>query len=168
MPGYVIHLAVGRVYSQNNNIKDINRFMDGIIAPDLADDKAKSHYGPFSSKPDLDRFIKENGLNDSYLEGYFLHLVTDYLFYNRFLRRWGQEIYSDYNKLNKAIIKRFGIVIPKQLNEVVRFEDGKPSILEEDTLYKFIETVGKMNIRQIVSKKGKSVKDIIDEELGEK
>ena len=32
MPGYVIHLAVGKIYSQNNKIEDLNSFEKGIVA----------------------------------------------------------------------------------------------------------------------------------------
>ena len=85
MPGYVIHLAVGKVYSQNNEINDLERFKEGIIAPDIEEDKSKSHYGPYSSSPGLNEFLEKQGIKDSYNEGYFLHLLTDYLFYNKYI-----------------------------------------------------------------------------------
>ena len=59
MPGYVIHLAVGKVYSQNNEINDLERFKEGIIAPDIEEDKSKSHYGPYSSSPGLNEFLEK-------------------------------------------------------------------------------------------------------------
>lgn len=34
MPGYMIHLAVGREYMKNNKIDDVKSFEKGIIAPD--------------------------------------------------------------------------------------------------------------------------------------
>ena len=45
MPGYMIHLAVGKVYAENNKIEDIKVFEKGIIDPDMIEDKSKSHYG---------------------------------------------------------------------------------------------------------------------------
>ena len=159
MPGYVIHLAVGKVYSQNNEINDLERFKEGIIAPDIEEDKSKSHYGPYSSSPGLNEFLEKQGIKDSYNEGYFLHLLTDYLFYNKYLEKWEQSIYDDYDIINENIIKRYEIEIPSQVQEKVKFKQGNLSILNEDDIYKFIDFVGKINVRQIVSKKGKKVEE---------
>ena len=159
MPGYAIHLAVGNVYKKNNNIKDIESFEKGIIAPDLNDDKKMSHYGPYSSRPDLSKFLQMNDISDSYNEGYFLHLVTDYLFYNKFLIKWNSDLYNDYNKLNYKIIKKYGVVIPKEIEDVVKYSDGKTSILNEKDVYSFIESVGKIDIRSIVEKDTQKVEE---------
>ena len=159
MPGYVIHLAVGKVYSQNNEINDLERFKEGIIAPDIEEDKSKSHYGPYSSSPGLNEFLEKQGITDSYNEGYFLHLLTDYLFYNKYLEKWEQSIYDDYDIINENIIKRYEIEIPSQVQEKVKFKQANLSILNEDDIYKFIDFVGKINVRQIVSKKGKKVEE---------
>ena len=85
MPGYVIHLAVGKVYSKENNINNIESFEKGIIAPDLVKDKRKSHYGPSSSNPDLNGYLRARKIKNEFDEGYFLHLVTDYLFYHKLI-----------------------------------------------------------------------------------
>ena len=54
MPGFTIHLAVGKRYIEKHKkqIKNENDFMKGTIAPDLDKDfsqieknKSKSHYG---------------------------------------------------------------------------------------------------------------------------
>jgi len=125
MPGYVIHLAVGKVYAQNNKIEDLNVFERGIIEPDMVENKAISHYGPYSSQPGLNQFVEANGISSSYNEGYFLHLVTDYLFYQKFLSRWDKAIYDDYNKLNSRIMQKYGIVVPKDVQEKVNLKMGK-------------------------------------------
>ena len=161
MPGYVIHLAVGKVYLRDNKVEDLKEFERGIIAPDLAQDKSKSHYGPYSSKPDLNRYIELNGKLDDFKEGYFLHLLTDHLFYNKFLPSWSNDIYDDYNKLNMTLIKRYGIIVPKEVQDIVQYEDGNPKILNENELYCFIEAVGKINIREMFLSKDVD----LDEEL---
>lgn len=151
MPGYVIHLAVGNVYSQNNKIQNITNFEKGIIAPDLAPDKIKSHYGQHSSEPALNKYIQINGNNlNNYQEGYFLHLVTDYLFYNKFLTLWNPTIYEDYDILNSRIMKKYKVVIPEKIKNIVQFKDGNLSILNESDIYNFIDSVGKIDIRQII------------------
>ena len=149
MPGYVIHLAVGKVYLRNNKIKNLGEFERGILAPDMEQDKSKSHYGSYSNKPDLNRYIELNRELDDFKEGYFLHLLTDYIFYNKFLQGWSADIYDDYNKLNRAIVQRYGIIVPKEVKDIVQYADGTPKILSEDRLYQFIETVGKINIRKL-------------------
>lgn len=165
MPGYVIHLAVGKVYSQNNKIEDLQSFERGIIAPDMLGDKTISHYGPYSSQPGLNQFIQINGISNSYNEGYFLHLVTDYLFYHNFLRRWERAVYDDYDKLNSIIMQKYGITIPEEIREKVEFKDGKTTILNEEDLYKFINSVGKINIRQIVAKGETDFKNRLSQEI---
>lgn len=150
MPGYVIHLAVSKVYSNKNKIGDVESFERGIIAPDLAKDKAKSHYGPNSSAPDLDRYLKERGITNEFDEAYFLHLMTDYLFYNRFLKEWNEHIYDDYDKLNGRIMKEYHIVLPQELLNVVKTKEGELELLDEEQINRFIDAVGKIDIRGIV------------------
>lgn len=153
MPGYIIHLAIGRVYAQNNKISDLVSFEKGIIAPDMAKDKAKSHYGPYTSKPGLDKYIQNNKNINSYQEGYFLHLVTDHLFYNKFLKDWNPAIYEDYDKLNNRIMHKYGIVIPEEIQDTVKFKQGELIFLKEEELYQFINSVGRLNIREIILQK---------------
>lgn len=163
MPGYTIHLAVGKIYSKNNKIKNIENFIKGIIAPDQADDKKISHYGPCSSKPNLQKYINENELSNSFNEGYFLHLLTDELFYNKYLKKWDRSIYDDYDKLNKKIIEKYEIDIPKEIQDKIGYKEGNLEILDENTLYNFIENVGKIDIRSIVKnikQNGKSIECI--------
>lgn len=163
MPGYMIHLAVGKVYAENNKIEDIKVFEKGIIDPDMIEDKSKSHYGSNSSRPDLDKYIEMNGISNSYKEGYFLHLVTDYLFYNRFLKHWNISIYEDYDILNARIAQKYGITtIPKEIQTVVKFKNGKLTLLNEEELNKFITTVGNIDIREIVKAK-EDIKSKIDD-----
>ena len=161
MPGYVIHLAVGKVYAQNNPIEDLNAFEKGIIEPDMLGNKEISHYGKYSSQPGLKQFLQTQGISSSYNEGYFLHLATDYLFYNRFLSRWDKAIYDDYDKLNRRIIQKYGITVPKDVQEKVKFKTGETSILNEEDLYKFINAVGKINFRQIISQKQSGCEEVL-------
>lgn len=166
MPGYIIHLAVGKIYLQHNKVEDIQRFEKGIIAPDRVTDKKKSHYGPYSSKPGLSKYLQENGCSSSYEEGYFLHLATDYLFYNKFLTNWDVTIYEDYDKLNAALIQRYNIKVPEEIEETVQFEEGCPTILKLEELCSFINTVGKINFKKI-TKKSENVQEQIEQELKE-
>ena len=152
MPGYVIHLAVGKIYEKNNKINNISSFRKGLIAPDMSDDSPKAHYGTSSSQPDLKRFLSENNDFDEYKEGYFLHLVTDYLFYNCFLKTWSPSIYEDYDKLNEVLIQQYGIEIPEEITHIVKTRSGEPEILDEDAIVAFINAVGKIDIRGMLQR----------------
>ena len=85
MAGYVIHLAVAKEYLRNFRIKDEKEFLRGISAPDLLShgDKTTTHYSEHGgSGVNLKEFLKHNSISTEYMQGYFLHLVTDYLFYD--------------------------------------------------------------------------------------
>ena len=67
MPGYIIHLAVAKEYIKNNNdIKNIDSFLNGIIMPDMLQ-KPESHYGYSTSKPDLNFYVESHSMNDDRL-----------------------------------------------------------------------------------------------------
>lgn len=152
MPGYVIHLAIAEKNINLSNIRNKEEFVKGVIAPDILKNIGiNSHYGN-SSNPNLEKFFEKHNLETDYNKGYFLHLVTDYLFYNRFLKEWSPEIYADYNSLNSILIKKYGIQIPKEVRNYVKFEDKALTILNFDDIITFIETVGKIPINQMYKK----------------
>lgn len=147
MPGYVIHLAIGKRYVDINHVIDVKEFLKGCIMPDLLD-KQKSHYGESSSSPNFQRFLTMNSLDTEYNQGYLLHLITDYLFYNKYLREFSDEIYHDYNKLNESLIKKYNIDIPIEIRELVGNENGKPKILNENSICRFIEAIANIDLRK--------------------
>lgn len=153
MPGYVIHLAIGKVYEKKNEIKNIKDFEKGIIAPDMTDNKSKTHYGPYSSMPNFNKYIIEHGINNEYDKGYLLHLISDYLYYNYFLKKWDNKIYNDYDILNKKIMEKYELTIPEEIKKYAKFKDGELTWINEKGLYKFIEYFNKINLEQIVKKK---------------
>ena len=153
MPGYVIHLAIGKIYEKNNYIKDIESFEKGIIAPDLTTNKPMTHYGPYSSRPGLNRYLNEHGIKCEFDEGYFLHLVSDYLFYNKFLKTWDKSIYEDYDILNDRIVEEYNIVIPKEIEYAIHPKTGKLNILNIEDIEKFIKVIGNINYREIIKQK---------------
>ena len=123
MPGYVIHLAVAEKNAKLSNVVNKEEFMRGVIAPDLLKSVGiDAHYGN-SSNPNLKMFLQKHDLKKDYNKGYFLHLVTDYLFYNKLLGKWAPQIYDDYNVLNPILIKKYNIQLPNELQNCVKFED---------------------------------------------
>ena len=152
MPGYVIHLAVAKKQLEFNKVKNEDEFIKGIIAPDLLKKQGEdSHYG-YSSKPNIKKFLKEHDLKKDYDKGYFVHLATDLLFYDRFLSRWSSEIYDDYDILNKKLIEKYNIQIPKEVEKYVNIKDGKLRKLSLEEIIEFIEAVGKLPLEDTIKK----------------
>ncbi|MBE6588428.1 MAG: hypothetical protein E7647_08480 [Ruminococcaceae bacterium] len=145
MPSYTIHLAAAKRYLEYNAEDDPAAFLRGVLAPDLQK-KPESHYGPQSSSPGLEVYKKEVGLDDSYKRGYYFHLLTDYYFYNEFLTEFSKEIYNDYDKLNRAIIERYGIEVPEYVRDTVAFKDGEPKLLSKNRVFSFIDRIGAMSL----------------------
>lgn len=149
MPGYVIHLAIAKEYARNHRVKDEKEFFKGTLAPDLLaqDNKNKTHYSKEGSpKTDLKMFLKENKINDSYMEGYFLHLIVDHLFYNYYFPNYSKKLYNDYDITNKELIEKYEIKLPEEIKECVKFKDGELEVLEREKLYQMIEEIPKRRL----------------------
>ena len=95
MASFNIHLAVGKRYiEKNSNINNIEEFYKGIIDPDLAINKKVSHYSGKQNKSNileylankvlLNEFLSKETIDTDYQKGIFIHLITDYLFFNNF------------------------------------------------------------------------------------
>ena len=151
MAGYVIHLAVAEAYIKKHpqDIQDYNNFIKGVIAPDNVSDKSITHYGEKSSKANLKNFLEKNKINDDYYKGYFLHLVTDYLFYNKFLEYFSKDIYNDYDILNKSLQQVFNVTIPKSVQNKVFYKDGLTKILNLEDTINFIEKTSDYSLIEI-------------------
>ena len=147
MPSFTIHLAIAKKYLEKHPEENEEAFYNGVIDPDLKD-KSTSHFGKYSNTSDLNRYCREVGLNSSYNRGYFLHLLTDDLFYNKYLERFLNEIYDDYNIINQSIINKYGIEIPDKIKDLVKFESGETRLLDFDSICKFIDTVGNIELEK--------------------
>ncbi len=152
MAGYVIHLAVGEEYLRNypNEIKNYNDFIEGIIYPDSVTDKSLTHYGPKSSQPNLKDFFCDRDINSDFNKGYFVHLVTDYLFYNKFLKVFSKKyIYTDYDILNKELENKFQVKVPEKVKDKVFYKTGETKILNLEDTIEFIKSTAKHNLNDI-------------------
>ena len=151
MPGYVIHLSVANRYIEKHpeEIKDHNKFIEGVISPDGVTDKSITHYGPKSSKVNLKLFLESNEINDDFNKRYFLHLVTDYLFYNRFLDYFSKDIYNDYDILNKTLEEKYNVKIPEEVKNKVFYKTGETKILNLESVIEFIEKTSEYKLEYI-------------------
>ena len=153
MPSYAIHIAVAEEYMKKHPYlkEEHDKFIDGVIIPDMVTDKSLTHYGKDSSCSNLFRFIEANELDDSFKRGYFLHLMTDYMFYNKYIDTWSKKCYNDYDILNDGIIKKYNLHIPK-IAEVHTppTENKELTILSENLVNKFIDDVSVLDINKVV------------------
>ena len=96
MASLILHEIIGELYCEKNGISDRENFLSGNIAPDiLPTDKNANHYtsdhnysiylDAIKGRVNLTRFCKEDNIDTIYRKGYFLHLVTDYIFYERLI-----------------------------------------------------------------------------------
>lgn len=155
MPGYVMHLAVAEEYlrKQKKVKENYNDFIEGVIFPDSVTDKSLTHYGQKSSLANLYNFLKENDLKDSFKRGYFLHLLTDYLFYNKYLDRCSKDIYNDYDILNRKLIEKYKVKLPEKIKKYVFFKDDLDGLQLKILTYalacKLIDDISNMQLDDI-------------------
>lgn len=153
MPGFVIHLAVAKKQIKLDNIENEEDFIKGVIAPDLLKKQSiESHYGVSFGKPEWEKYFKNYDLKTDYNKGYFLHLITDYIFYSKYVTDWKPEIYDDYDVLNDILIEKYDLKIPKEIESYVGSQNKPLTILNLDDIITFIETVGNMSIENLYKK----------------
>ena len=144
MAGYVIHLAVANEYLKKykEDIKNKEEFINGIIYPDQTKIKGETHYSPYySSDVDLYEFVldKKGELDTDFNKGYFLHLLTDYLFYNKYFRLpvdidTAPGLYHDYDVLNDEIIEKYDVIIPDTIKNDCNSNTGDLIYLDRKKL----------------------------------
>ena len=94
-------------------------------------------------------FLKEKKLDNSFNRGFFLHLLTDYLFYNKYLEYFSKDIYDDYDILNGTLIKLYNVKIPEDIANKCFFKEGKTKLLNLDLAKKIIDEISELNMDEI-------------------
>ena len=139
MASAIIHLAVAKELEEHLKIKNKYDYYLGSIAPDLSKQIGKSKYeshflknSPKKDIPNIDLFISKyhDFINNSFDLGYFIHLYTDKLWFEDFLKSVTNNdviklldgtylkttpediqsiIYSDYTNINISIIDEYNL-----------------------------------------------------------
>lgn len=150
MPGFVVHIAIAQEYLRKHK-KDFSQdFILGSIAPDFDSDKSKSHYGKSPAYTNLGNFLQSNTPSTDFEQGYFLHLVTDYLFYNYYVENFRKpQIFDDYDFTNEALIKKYNVILPDQVKDKVFFKNGTPEILTLPLACKIIDEISELTLEEI-------------------
>ena len=171
MPGYVIHIATAKKYIEKHKteIKNEEEFIKGVIAPDMnekldgpSEDKSKTHYGKWGKyevTTYIDKFLNDTSIDMSkdFWKGYFLHLLADHYFYNKYFKEEHQEMiknndrfYYDYDCLNKELIEEYKIEVLDNIKEFMNFFDAEPKYLKKSKLVDFINQIANMDIEEKV------------------
>ena len=177
MPGFIIHIAVAKKYIDNfkNDIKNENDFLQGVLAPDLFNDKYESHYHNYGEVCSGLNYLLKNcnfDINSDYGKGYFLHVLTDYIFYNYdfkkevyYVRAHDLTFYHDYDCTNRFLIKKYNIKLPEETKKFTGYLNGEPDFLKFDKLENFIEFVASNSIKSQIDKINKTGEPIVKEKI---
>lgn len=183
MPSFNIHLAVAVRYSEKNNIENKEAFFRGSIDPDLVKDKAISHYTGMRDKNylrqyvfekvRLNEFLKENKVETDYEKGVFLHLATDFIFYQEFLSdeyladvgfdEMIQDLYYSYRITNPYLEEKYNIhslnlddVMNNNIKQTLtrmHVDNTKGfNLLPENKMDNFIEKISSLDIEKYSEK----------------
>lgn len=150
MASSMIHIAVANEINKKIN-RDKSKLLIGTIAPDISkligETKEKAHFQDRNDNiPNLDKFLdkyKEN-LNDDFVLGYYIHLITDYLWYKYFMteienknmitklngqivkcngQMFTQYVYNDYTDLNIKLIDKYNLDLKIFYNNIPNLEN---------------------------------------------
>ena len=93
------------------------------------------------------KFLNEKDIKTSFNRGYFLHLLTDYLFYNHYVDTMTKDMYNDYDVLNDRLVEKYDVKIPEKVkDQIFSKPDGILKILTEELVDKLVEEISNMDI----------------------
>lgn len=183
MASFNIHLAIGQRYIEKNGFLDEKEFLRGIIEVDLTDNKKKTHYTGFNNQNNLllwakervllNKYLEKENINTDYQKGVFIHLITDYLFFNKFFndnyyknisyREFCKNLYYSYDNIDEYLERKYKIDYMEFIEEIklnkakyrninkVYNKIGK-SIISIKEIDSFIEYVSDINLEKYKDK----------------
>lgn len=182
MASSAIHLAIAKKYMEKNKVKNPEKFLAGTLYPDACEDNDKSHYTDIDrgsdnishirGKVNLFQFLENHETLDDFELGWFLHLVTDYLFFEdcfdeEYLRKnsykkFCEDLYFAYKCLNLYISEKYHITkedykaYPKEEYEGIPYQK---CIFPKSMINKFIEQVSDIDLNAYIDKLKKMQKN---------
>lgn len=172
-----IHLAISKKYLERvKESFDYKKVMEGTLYPDTVKDKNVSHYADIekrgkdnishlSGKVNLFSFLQEHSVSDSFELGWFLHLVTDYLFFDECFtynyltthsyEEFRKDLYFAYDSLTNYLLDKYKITMDDFTIHTSEFFPGKgyqECIFTKEEIDSFIERVSSIDINKYVKK----------------
>jgi len=156
LPSYTIHIAIAKEFLRKNKGYNEDEFLKGTIAPDLVEDKSRTHFAKDSAESNWGKFLKFHSLDEGYYSGWFLHLITDRLFFEEYLDDWEnredancKKLYEDYYAINKNIIEKYNAPIVEEVKEYMTYhEEGKLNYINKNSLYEFIDEISNIDLKE--------------------
>ena len=170
-----IHLAIAKKYLENHKQLNYEKVIAGTLYPDASPNNDESHYTDINrgndnvshvrGKVNLYAFLKEHeSLNDFEL-GWFLHLVTDYLFFDECFteeylltnsyENFCQALYFAYEHLNLYLSEKYNITekdYKDYPNEYYLGKAYKDCILTKEMINEFINRVSNIDLNKYIQK----------------
>ena len=124
------------------------------FGPNLKTDSIIEH---MQKKVDFNMFFQSNDTKTSFLRAYFLHLICDYRFFGEYIKceilsdlSFAEAVkigYNEYDLITPKIISKYNLKVPNQIKHIIsRKGEGEIKLLNEDTVYKFIDDMSQLNL----------------------
>lgn len=170
-----IHLAIAKKYLEKHKDLEHKEFIKGTLYPDAAEDNDATHYtlknrgtdnvSHVRGKVQLYDFLKEHETMDSFEKGWFLHLITDFLFFqecfteeyltNTKQKEFCKELYHAYDCVNLYMEEKYHVVkedyeaYPSEYYSGIPYEE---CILSKEMVDAFIERVSSIDLEKYIDK----------------
>lgn len=175
MASAAIHLAIAKKYIEKHNNLNYKEFIKGTLFPDAEANSIELHY-PKSSligklaigvydKVDLYAFLLDHPKLNDFELSWFLHLVTDYLFFqdcfnrdylmNTDCEKFCKELYYAYNCLDSYLFDKYHITQDDFKDYPSEYYPGVPyekCLLSKDLIDNFIKRVSSIDLDKYIKK----------------
>ena len=189
MASLMIHQIVGEEYCKRHKVQSEYMFLNGNLVPDLVKDKKPTHFSArcrnrtytesIQNKVNLQAFCEAMDIESSFNKGFFLHLITDQVFFYKYLLnnpRYRaiehenqldiQEIlYRDYYRNNKYLMEKYPNAILSMVPsfaKVTRDDVDAMEILSNEDIDEIIEMCASVDLEQAYAKIKQMTQDIIE------
>lgn len=175
MASAAMHVAIAKKYLEQHNNLNYEEVIRGTSYPDAETNSIELHY-PKSyiigksaisvyNKVYLPTFLEEHETLNDFEIGWFLHLVTDYLFFqecftsdylkNKSTEKFCKELYHAYDCLDFYLFTKYHITIddfkeyPSEYYPGIPYED---CILPKEMVDSFIKRVSSIDLEKYILK----------------
>lgn len=189
MASLMIHQVVGEEYCKRHNVASEYMFLNGNLIPDLVKDKKPTHFSArcrnrtytesIENKVNLQAFCEEMDIESSFNKGFFLHLITDQLFFYKYLlsnpkyreieyenQLYIQEIlYRDYHRNNKYLMQKHPGTVLSLLPDyakVTRDDVDAMEILSNEAIDELIDMCASVDLEKAYAAIKQMTQDIIE------
>lgn len=177
MASSVIHLAIMKKFIEKNPDLGINKkeAYAGTLYPDVTDNKDITHYtdnqrgkdniSHLKGKVNLYSFLQDHEIKNSFTLGWFIHLLTDYLFFsecfddqyliNTSYEDFRKDLYYAYDCLTSYLSKKYNIVKEDYISYPSEYYEGssyKKCLFTKSQIDNFIERVSSIHLDTYIPK----------------